>query len=845
MKLKQIIILLMMGFTIALSHSVFAQSNTNYADVRVDELTDAQIREMMRRAESIGYSDAQLEQLAAAQGMNGTEIQKLRLRVQKIRNEEKAQPNTQKGTTSPQNPSRNYNPDNLRADSLNNRGQNSVQSAEEQRRQEISGILEGLKPKIFGEELFRNTSLTFEPNLRLATPRGYVVGPDDELLIDLSGDNEANYQLKVSPEGFIVMEYVGRIAVGGLTIDQATSKIRNIMSGTYPGLRNGRTNIAVNLGNIRSIRITVLGEVKKPGSYTVPSLATAFNVLHLSGGPNQNGSFRKIQIIRNNRVLNTIDVYDLLLSGIQKGNIRLQDQDVINVPVYESRVELAGEVKRPALYEVLATENLSDVLRFGGGFSPRAYTANVKILQNTSRERRILDVNVDSFAVYRPRNGDRVLVESILERFENRVEISGAVFRPGQYELDPGLTLKGLIERASGVTEDAFLNRGYITRLNTDNTLALLSFDVSKVMDGTEEDVVLKREDKVMISSIFNLREEYEVSIQGEVRAPGAFKYAENMTLEALIQMAGGFREGATPNRIEISRRIKNSDAMSLSARTAEVFTVNVDQELKLQDTGFVLRPYDIVSIRSSEGYQVQRQITLEGEVLFPGTYTITRKDERISDVIKRAGGLTPLAYSEGASLKRGDIEESDALTPEQRKERAEEERLKILNLRRLKQQGAADTTAIEEDLQITRSNLVGIRLDQILRNPLSRNDLILEDGDVIRIPKELQTVRVTGEVLKPNSIVYNRNKSFKGYVDGAGGFSYNAYRKGAYVVYPNGSIAAAKRFLFFNNYPQIKPGSEIFVPKRAEREKLNAQTLIGISTAIASLAAIVLSLIR
>ncbi|RZM10547.1 MAG: capsule biosynthesis protein, partial [Pedobacter sp.] len=340
----------------------------------------------------------------------------------------------------------------------------------------------------------------------------------------------------------------------------------------------------------------------------------------------------------------------------------------------------------------------------------------------------------------------------ILDRFANRVEIIGAVFRPGQYELENGLTLKTLISKADGITEDAFLNRGYISRLNADNSLSLLSFDVSKVLAGTESDIKLQREDQVTISSIFDLREEYEVSIQGEVREPGAFKFADNMNLEALIQMAGGFKEGATPNRIEISRRIKNSDATSASALTAEVFTVNVDQNLKIQNNDFILKPFDIVSIRSSEGYQVQRQVKLEGEVLYPGTYTITRKDERISDVIKRAGGLTPLAYAEGASLKRpgrNDVNNPDSLL------KKEEERYKLLNLRRLQQDGGdekedADKDSVEKDIEILRSDLVGISLDQILKKPLSRQDLILEDGDIIKVPKELQTVSVTGEVLKP-----------------------------------------------------------------------------------------------
>ena len=855
MKFKNIVTALLFFFTIALSQSAFSQ--TNYADVKVDDLTDTQIRQLMQRAESVGYNDAQLEQMAAAQGMNTSEIQKLRLRVEKIRKQEGGQSNDKSdGNGSNKNQqngneldrTRGFDKQNVRDTTKNNNKTDSSgnlktkKALEEEKLEEMKQLFEGLKPKIFGEDLFKNENLTFEPNLRMATPKSYVVGPDDELLIDLSGDNEANYKLKVSPDGTIRLQYVGLISVGGLTIEQATSKIRSSMASTYPSLRSGRTSVAITLGNIRSIKVTVIGEVVKPGSYTVPSLFTVFNALYESGGPNRNGSFRKIQVVRNNKVVSTIDVYDFLLNGIQLNNIRLQDQDVINVPVYQTRVEMAGEVKRPALYEALNTETLEDMIRFAGGFSNDAYTAQIKVLQKTNKERKITDVPADDYNKYNPLNGDKYVVEAILDRFENRVEISGAIFRPGQFELDENLTLKQLIAKADGLKEDAFLNRGYISRLNADNSLSLLSFDVAKVLAGTEADIKLQREDKVTISSIFDLREEYKVTIQGEVREPGTFEYGDNMNLESLIQMAGGFKEGATPNRIEISRRIKNSDATSASAQTAEVFTVNVDQNLKIQEKDFTLKPFDIVSIRSSEGYQVQRQVKVEGEVLYPGTYTITKKDERISDIMKRAGGLSPLAYVEGASLKRTGGAEARAIDS---LERRKEEKEKLMNLQRLKQSGAKDTTTFEKDIQVLRSDLVGIDLEKILKKPLSRNDLIVEDGDIIRVPKELQTVRVTGEVLKPNSIVYVKGRSFKGYVDGAGGYSYNAYKRGAYIVYSNGSVAAAKKFLFFNNYPQIKPGAEIFVPKRAEREKIGIQGIVGISTAIASLAAILITVLR
>lgn len=824
--------------TVLIAQSAYSQ--TNYADVKVDDLTDAQIRQLIQRAESIGYGDAQLEQMAAAQGMKPAEIEKLRARVDKIRG---GAGNTGAKTVSEKGDIEQ--PTDREVDISSGRTDANKKSGDKKTAANPSAdIFADLKPKIFGAELFANSDISFEPNLRMATPRSYVIGPDDELLIDVSGDNEASYKLKVNPEGVIRVQYVGPIAVGGLSIEQAISKISAKMASTYPGLKSGRTSISVNLGNIRSIKITLLGEVVKPGSYTLSSLSTVFNALNASGGPNVNGSFRKIQVIRGNKVVSTIDVYDFLLNGIQKNNIRLQDQDVINIPVYQSRVEIAGEVKRPALFEVLSNESLSDVIRFAGGFSNRAYTAQIKVLQNTNKERKISDITAEKFDVYGPLNGDKYIVEGILDRFENRVEIVGAVFRPGEFELDKGLTLKGLIGKADGIKEDAFLNRGYISRLNPDNSLSLISFDLDKVLKGTEPDLPLYREDKVTISSIFDLRDEYKVSIQGEVRFPGSFDYADHMKLEDIIQMAGGFKEGATPTRIEISRRIKNSDAMSASALTAEVFNVSVDPNLKIVDTDFVLKPFDVVSIRSAEGYQVQKQVKLEGEVLYPGTYTIMQKNERISDVIKRAGGLTQTAYADGASLKRPGAEKVNPNDKNAINNREEDDK-KFLNLKRAQEVGVKDTVKPDLEQKLIQSDLVGIDLAQILKKPASRYDLIVEDGDVIRVPRQLQIVKVTGEVLNPNGIVFLPSKNFKQYINGAGGYTANALKKGAYIKYANGSVESARKFLFFNNFPKVKPGAEILVPKKAERERMTAQSWIGIGTAVASLGAIIVSLLR
>ncbi|QJD97534.1 capsule biosynthesis protein [Mucilaginibacter robiniae] len=848
MNLKKVVKTFVFLVLIVFSLPILAQ---NLANVRVDDLTDAQVRQLMQKAAAVGYTDdAQLAQLAVAQGMNPNEIQKLTVRVQKLREQDKTNGsktgiNTQGGLSLG---GRTYNfpASDLDTDTTDTSlFASNYNSQYAYRRQQMRDAYGNLVPKVFGEDLFKNSKISFEPNLRLATPKGYVIGPDDDLIIDLTGDNEASYTLRVSPEGTIRLQYVGLISVGGLTIEQATSKIKASMIRTYPGLRSGRTSVAINLGNIRSIKVTIIGEAVRPGTYTLSSLGTVFNALYASGGPSKNGSFRNIQVIRNNHVINTIDVYEFLLKGIVK-NIRLQDQDIINIPVYQTRIEMSGEVKRPALYEMLSTETLQDAINFAGGFSSQAYTANIKVLQNTSRERKLVDVDASHFASYKPINGDKYVVETILNRFENRVAINGAVFRPGKYELEKGLTIKGLIAKADGLREDAFLNRGYISRLNLDNTPSLLSFDVQKILNGTEADIPLQREDNVTISSIFDLRDEYSVEIQGEVRYPGMFKYADNTSLEALIQMAGGFKEGATPNRIEISRRVRNSDASSKAAITAQIFTIDVDQNLKLVGEPFILKPFDIVSVRNSEGYQVQKIVRIQGEILYPGTYTIQRKDEKIADIIKRAGGLTAMAFPEGASLKRpGTVIKKDKKAKSVVDSiDAAEQRQRLQNLKRLQfSQGVTDTASIQDS--VIRSDFVGINMVKILEDPSSRFNLLVEDGDIIEVPKELQTVRVTGEVLKPINIVYKQGKGMAKYISESGGFTYNANRKGSYVVYANGTIRSTKHFLFFRNHPSIKPGAEIFVPKRAPKQPVRIQDFIGISTALASLAAIMVALLN
>lgn len=829
MNLKKIVLFITFIGFFFFSQQLKAQTFNpqNFSNVRVDELTDEQIKQIIRQIESSGLPESQLEQIAAARGMQPSEIQKLRARVEAVKS---------KSSSTGANEATLKGKDGAKERSFEREVEDIKNSDDKKTENEADVALQSLKSKIFGKETFSNASTTFEPNLNIATPLNYVIGSKDQLLIDIYGYSETSYQLTVSPEGTINIPYAGVINVGGLTIEAATSRIKSRLSPIYSGLSTGNTKLSVVLGNIRSIKVILTGEVMKPGTYTLPSLATLFTALYSSGGPTDNGSFRNVEVVRNGKKVASLDVYDFLLKGDLKNNIRLQDQDIVRLPVYQKRVEIVGEVKRPAIFEMKDGEDLNTLLEFAGGFTERAYQARIKVLKNTTTERKINDVTTEQFTNYQPQSGDKYFVNEILDRFENRVSIEGAIFRPGEYELEPGLTVKKLIQRAEGVKEDAFLNRAYITRLTTDLNTELISFDVKKVLSGEAEDIPLKREDNISISSIFELREEYKVEINGEVRLPGSFPYAQNMSLEELVIKAGGFKESATAQRIEISRRVKNSEAGSSSAKTAEVFQMDINKNLSIEAAKFVLEPYDIITVRSSPSYEVQKQIRIEGEVLYPGFYSITKKDERISDLIKRAGGLTALAYTDGASLKRSGSFESQL-----EKEKEEQKLQQFIKI----QKDSKDTTATTLQNVASRNNFVGINLTEILDNPNTRKDLFLEDGDILNVPKELQTVKVSGEVLSPNTVIYTKIKGFKQYITNAGGFGQNALKGRSYIIYANGAVRSTKKFLIFNNFPIVKTGAEIFVPKREDKRKLTATEVVGITAGLASFGAIVLGVIN
>ena len=775
--------------------------------IKVDKLSDNEIAAYYNKLQQTGVSTDQALQIAATKGMPQDEILKLKERIQAFLGGQK------------------YMKDN---------NSDTIQNSRNQIKTIAETADELFDKKIFGAELFSTSSLTFEPNLRIATPSNYVLGADDQLLIAVFGFSEANYKLTVSPEGTIYIPNAGPIFVAGLTIESATEKIKSKLASTiYKAISTGNTKVQVTLGNIKSIRVTIIGQAKKPASYTLSSLSTVFNALYLCGGPNKTGSFRHIELLRNNKIFKTIDLYKVLVNGNLEDNVRLMDQDIIHIPYYDTRVTLAGQIKRPGIFETLPGEPLQKLLDNAGGFTDSAYRSSIKITQITDREKSVADVESSNFANYIPNGSDSIYVGMIINRYANRVLIDGAVMRPGQFELTQGLTLKQLIKKADGVKEDAFLNRGIIMRLKDDLSLEVVSFEPSGVLNGTQPDIILKREDKVTISSIFDLQNKKTVLVQGEVRFPGNYDFKDSTSIKDIIFEAGGFTEAASGKRIEIARRVINGDATGTATQMASIVLVDGEKDLRVTASNYYLQPFDVVIIRNNPGYFTQKTVQLQGEVLYPGPYVINSTDEKLSSMIDRAGGLKETADPLAASLKR--LNKIDELTT-----------LKTANVGKLstvseKDSSRADSLSKEA---VRPYDFIGINLQEVIAHPGITNDLILEDGDVIFVPKKNQAVKVRGEVLFPTQFAFEQGKNLKYYVDRAGGFSSTAQRRTAFVLGANGNARKVTHFLFFKNYPEILAGDEIFVPKKPEHSGSVGQT-ISITSAVVGMASVVIALMN
>jgi protein involved in polysaccharide export with SLBB domain len=710
----------------------------------------------------------------------------------------------------------------------------------EKRRKDIADVKEEPGLPIFGNEIFNNPSSTFAPVDNRPTPINYILGPGDNLSVSVTGNSVTGFNATVAPDGSFSLREFGKINVGGRTLENATLAIKERLRQNRFAVDNG-TNVDVTLLNIRTIHVTILGQVRTPGDYDVASTTTVFNALYQSGGITKNGTFRGVQVVRNSEVVAQIDMYDYLLRGDLTNNITLKDGDIVMVPEYRVRVSMEGEVKRQAYFEVLPGESLQDVIGFAGGFTDYAYKFSIKAIQLTDRQQKLKDIDRKDFESYIPFKGDRYVVSRILNKYENRVSIAGSVYRPGDFELEDGLTLKELISKADGLKEDAYLERGYITRLNEDNSAEVIPFDVKRIIDGSAEDILLKREDVIQISSLFDYVDAYTVTISGKVRAGGTFPYFNGMTVEDLILKGGGFADGANMVEVEIARRVKDSDKRAKDAKLANIIKIIIDPELKLAESKFKLEPFDVVSIFALPGYVKPQMVTIEGEVMTPGTYAMLSKNDRISDLVARANGFTAYAYLDGASLKRGDYVETPSDKAKQN--------LKFQQFKEKQNQVTDGKTTINLSDPTKRNDFVGINLKQILKNPKGRKDLILLDGDVLSIPRELQTVKVSGEVYSPKTIVFNGGQSLSEYVMYSGGYTEDALRRGAYVVYSNGDSKGTKKFLFFKNYPNVEPGAEIFIPKKKPsvgKDGISvAQTWIGLTTGLASVTAIIFALVN
>lgn len=703
--------------------------------------------------------------------------------------------------------------------------------AERAQRREV----EEKRRKTFGYSLFNDPAMqkTFEPNMNIATPRNYVVGPGDQLNIQMYGYSEADFSQTVSPDGnvyFAQATGIGPVSVSGLTVEQMKARIVSRLSKRFVGLRTSsygpqNTFLEVSLGGtIRSIRVTVTGDAVRPGTYTLSSLSTVMNAIYQAGGPNDIGSYRKVQLIRNNKIMATLDLYDYLLNGIQRNDFRLQDNDNIRFTTFLEKVEITGTVKRANIFEMVPGETLERLLFYAGDFAAQAYKNRLKVTRLTDREIKVIDVTTPEFKTFVMQDGDIVNVERLLDRFENQVTIEGAVFRTGQYSLDNNRTLKQLINTAEGLKGDAFTGRITIVRTREDLAIENLSINLANVLAGTDPDVPLQREDQVIIPSRFDLAQQATVSILGEVNLPDpGMPYMANMTLNDILLRAGGLKESAAASMVEVIRRKKDADPRSPSAQIAETFRFNVNRDLSIStdsNRDFILEPFDQIIVRRSPNYAVQTYAFVAGEVIIPGSYPIRSKDQKISDLVVQSGGLTPQAYVEGATLIRPVRLSNEEL---KRRQRAIDEVADNVT------KSAVETEVISPNT----SEAIGINLKKILEKPGSSEDILLQEGDTLRIPKLLETVRIQGEVQLPNTVKFRNGQTFQDYISQTGGFTSKSQRKRAFVIYANGSVDRTRKFMFFNVYPRVEPGSEIVIPKRTA-VPLTAQQILGSTVGVA-----------
>ena len=687
--------------------------------------------------------------------------------------------------------------------------------------------------KVFGRDIFRTANLTFEPSMNIATPVNYRLGPGDQLQIEVWGASEANITQKVTPDGYISIPNVGPINVNVLTVQAASNRIKAKLSQIYSGMASSNvnlsTNVKVSLGQIRTIQVNIMGEVARPGTYALSSFSTVFHALYKAGGMSRMGSLRNIKVVRGGRTVATVDVYDYIINGRSHSDIRLQEGDVILASPYEALVLIKGKVKRPMYYEMKSSESIRTLIGFAGGFSNDAYRGSVTVDRNNSKERTVATVDDMNFGVFKVKDGDVVSVGEILDRYDNRIEVKGAVYRPGYYELGKDIqTVRDLIQRADGLLEYAFTNRAVLHRENDDKTLEVIALNVKAILDGTEPDVTLQKNDVLFIPSKYDLESKGTLEIRGEVYNPNIFPFAANTKLEDLIIMAGGLTESASTVRVDVTRRIIDKKGTKKQKEIAKTYTFGVKEGFVVEgDPGFVLEPYDQVFVRRSPGYSEKINVSVAGEVEFEGDYALNVRNERLSDVIEKAGGLTEFAYIDGARLER-------QMTPEEYKQAQE-----LMAMVKSNNQISGNDSIVVPT--VSRTYSVGIDLKEIMANPHSAIDPVLQEGDVIVVPQYMNTVSVSGSVRKPNSVVYDPKMKLKDYINEAGGYAERARKSGTFILYPNGHIKELGRNA---KAKDIVGGSKIIVPQKG-RSQWNLATSLSTVTTSVSMLAVIASLIN
>lgn len=689
------------------------------------------------------------------------------------------------------------------------------------------------KQKVFGRDIFDREDLTFEPSMNVASPQNYVLGPGDAVFIDIYGASAKQIESSVSPDGYINIEGFGPVHVSGLTVAQANARVRQTLGARYQS-----SKVLLTLGDTRSITVNVMGEVNAPSTITLPAFATVFHALYMAKGISDIGTLRNIKVYRNNKLVSTVDVYDYILNGKQTGNVRLADNDFIVVEPYDCMVNIVGKVKRPMFYEMKKDESVGTLLKYAGGFTGDAYKKSVRVFRKTGRQYSVFNVGEFEMNTFHIADGDSVTVDSIMDRYENTVELKGAVFRRGMYQLGGNITtVRTLIEAAEGVTEDAFLNRAVMHRMKSDRTLEVLSVDLKGILDGTVADIPLRENDILFVPTKQEAQNERTITIHGEVMYPGIYQYADNETIEDFILQAGGLTESASTARVDVARRVSNPSAMTTDSVIAKTFSFELKEGFVIDgEPGFVLMPFDEVYVRQSPGYYKQQNVTIEGEVMFAGTYTLSKKSQRLSDLVKEAGGINDRAYAQGAKLERRyTTQERQRAEAVLKKAREDMEANLQEHAARTGNANLINMSNVEQlrKYEVGETYPVGIELDKALANPGGMEDIVLREGDRLFVPQFEATVKINGEVLYPNTVGYVKGKPVSYYIDQAGGFSSKAKKRQAYIIYMNGTVAKVGH----NAKPM--PGCEIVVPSKLASKTTIAETL-SITTSIGSLAAII-----